>query len=232
MHYYQFNIGDYSSHTSRLSIHEDIAYRRLLDLYYLNERPFNGCSKDVAREIGMTDFLGDVEYILTKFFTKSGDKWVNKRCDSEIKAYHNKQKSASKAGKASAKARQSKASERTFNDNPTDVQPTINHKPITKNQEDQNILSGKPDPAPQYLKKSKAILEFLNEKAGRNFKPVAAHTDMIKARLKEGYEEAEFRQVIAKKVREWAHDENMNNFLRPKTLFNKTNFANYVGELV
>jgi uncharacterized protein YdaU (DUF1376 family) len=134
MHYYQFNIGDYASHTSRLSIYEDIAYRRLLDLYYLNERPLNGCSKTVAREIGMLDSLTDVEYVLDKFFTKDGNEWVNKRCESDIRLYQNKRDSASKAGKASAEARKIKASEQTFNDRSTDVQPTNNHKPINNKQ--------------------------------------------------------------------------------------------------
>ena len=53
MHYFQFNIGDYASHTSRLTLLEDLAYRRMLDLYYLNEQPLNGCVTDVARELGL-----------------------------------------------------------------------------------------------------------------------------------------------------------------------------------
>ena len=64
MHYYQFNIGDYASHTSRLSLMEDLAYRRLLDLYYLNEQPFNECLTDVAREIGMPEHKDEITYIL------------------------------------------------------------------------------------------------------------------------------------------------------------------------
>jgi len=127
MHYYQFNIGDYKSHTSGLSPIEDIAYRRLLDLYYLNERPFNGCSTDVARDIGMREYTDEVEYILNKFFPLDGDQWVNKRAEEEIRIYRMKKKTASKAGKASGKARRSKANERVFNS----VEPTNNHKPIT-----------------------------------------------------------------------------------------------------
>ncbi len=68
MHYFQFNIGDYASHTSRLTPLEDLAYRRMLDLYYLNEQPLNGCVTDVAREIGLSDHAGSVEYVLSKFF--------------------------------------------------------------------------------------------------------------------------------------------------------------------
>jgi len=133
LHYYQFNIGDYASHTSRLSVIEDITYRRLLDLYYLHERPFNGCSTDVARDIGMIEYQKEVDYILGKFFPKDGDLWVNNRADREIKTYQGKKKSASKAGKASAEARKSKASERPFNDRSTTVQPNIKHKPLNIN---------------------------------------------------------------------------------------------------
>jgi len=132
MHYYQFNIGDYKSHTSGLSIIEDIAYRRLLDIYYLNERPFSGCSTDVAREIGMREYAGEVEYVLSKFFTQKGSgDWENKRAKKEIENYRKKKRLASAAGRASGKARRSKGSERTFDS----VQPTINHKPLTSNQE-------------------------------------------------------------------------------------------------
>ena len=54
MHYFNFNIGDYASHTRHLSLLEDLAYRRLLDAYYLSEKPFQGSPADIAKEIGMT----------------------------------------------------------------------------------------------------------------------------------------------------------------------------------
>lgn len=139
MHYYQFNIGDYASHTSRLSPMEDLAYRRLLDLYYLNEQPLNGCSTDVAREIGLVEYVSSVEYVLSKFFTFENDCYKQKRIDAEIKKYKSNHKNKSKAGIASAKARQVKAKERLtgvqhlFNTESTGEQQTINHKPITNN---------------------------------------------------------------------------------------------------
>ena len=37
MHYYQFSIGDYKAATGHLSNEEDLAYRRLLDMYYDTE---------------------------------------------------------------------------------------------------------------------------------------------------------------------------------------------------
>ena len=139
MHYYQFNIGDYASHTSRLSPIEDLAYRRMLDLYYLSEQPLNGCVTDVARELGLSEYTSEVEYILSKFFIKNENGFSQKRIDLEIKKYKSNAKNKSKAGKASAKARQAKASgkvtdvEQVLNTTATDEQLNINHKPLTNN---------------------------------------------------------------------------------------------------
>jgi uncharacterized protein YdaU (DUF1376 family) len=127
MNYYQFHIGDYTSHTRHLSPIEDIAYRRLLDLYYLHERPLNSGSASVARQINMREFEDEVKLILDEFFTLSDDGWINVRADKEIAHYRGKIEQASRAGKASA--------ERRFNTCSTDVQLTNNHKPITNNQE-------------------------------------------------------------------------------------------------
>lgn len=137
MHYYQFNIGDYSSHTKGLSLIEDLAYRRLIDEYYLAEQAFNGCSADVARLIGLRDNLQEVEYVLNRYFTKECDSWNHGRIDSDIADYHQKQEKRSNAGKKSAEARQkSTGVEQAFNECSSIVELTNNHKPITINQEE------------------------------------------------------------------------------------------------
>ena len=143
MHYYQFNIGDYSSHTSRLSLLEDLAYRRLLDLYYLTERPFNGCSTAAAREIGMSEHLDDVEFVLNKYFELADGGWVNSRVEKEVASYKNKKAASIRAGKASGKARRSKAKERPLNDRSTTVEPNINQEPITNNQKKEKAAPSK-----------------------------------------------------------------------------------------
>ena len=132
MHYYQFNIGDYTSHTRGLSLIEDLAYRRLLDAYYINERPFNGCSTDVAREIGMREYAEEVEYVLDKFFSRNSEgEWLNKRAQKEINKYKKRKDAAKAAGEASGKARKNKGFERSFNDCSTDAEPTNNQEPLT-----------------------------------------------------------------------------------------------------
>ena len=123
MHYYQFNIGDYKSHTNHLDLIEDLAYRRLLDLYYLHERPLNSGIAAVARQIGMREHEDKVKSILEEFFHMSEDGWINARADREIKHFHSKIEQASRAGKASAQRRSNARS--------TDVQP--NNKQETRN---------------------------------------------------------------------------------------------------
>jgi len=79
---------------------------------------------------------------------------------------------------------------------------------------------------------AKELLKFLNQRAGKNFQEVEANIKPIVCRMKEGATEIQCRQIILRKVRAWATDEKMAEYLRPATLFNRTKFAQYVGELV
>jgi uncharacterized protein YdaU (DUF1376 family) len=137
MHYYQFNIGDYASHTRHLDLYEDLAYRRLLDMYYLHERPLNVDSAVVAKQIGMREKVQVVQDVLNEFFQLGEDGWINDRADKEIKHFHSKIEQASRAGKASA--------ERRSNARSTDVQPTNKQEPITINQEPSIEAKASPD---------------------------------------------------------------------------------------
>lgn len=87
------------------------------------------------------------------------------------------------------------------------------------------VMSGKPD-------ESAEILQFLNEKARRNFRPTKVNLKLIRERLKEGYTPTECRQVIVRKCREWVHDDKMRQYLRPATIFGREKFNQYAGELV
>jgi len=123
VNFYPFHIGDYISHTSHLTDEEDLAYRRMIDLYYMTEQPFND-SSTIARRIRSS--VETVESILHEFFEFCDDDcWHSKRVDEEIAKYHSRLDQASKAGKASAEAR--------FNKRSTSVQLTKNQEPRTKN---------------------------------------------------------------------------------------------------
>jgi uncharacterized protein YdaU (DUF1376 family) len=131
MHFYSFNIGDYISHTKHLSDLEDLAYRRLLDLYYLHERTLNEDVATVARKINMKDNVPEVRVVLEEFFIlEVGKGWTNPRADEEIEKYQSKVQSAIRAGKASALAR-SNASSTTVQ--PNKKQETLHNKQETYN---------------------------------------------------------------------------------------------------
>tara|TARA_R110000796_G_scaffold42482_6_gene105013 strand:+ start:1969 stop:2619 length:651 start_codon:yes stop_codon:yes gene_type:complete len=135
MHFFAFNIGDYASHTRHLTNNEDLAYRRLLDLYYLHEQPLNECTTTVARLINMRDNVEEVETVLNEFFVfADGLGWTNVRVEEEIEKYRGKLDAASRAGKASAQAR--------LNNRSTAVQLNKKHETIN-NPKKQNIE--KPD---------------------------------------------------------------------------------------
>ena len=76
-----------------------------------------------------------------------------------------------------------------------------------------------------------SILAWLNAKAGRSYRPVAANLDLIRARLTDGIQPWQLRAIVSRKVREWGSDARMQRFLRPSTLFGKEKCEQYVGEL-
>jgi len=148
MHYYQFHIGDYKSHTHHLSLLEDLAYRRLLDFYFLHEKPIK--HRDVARQIGMREHEEDVMTVLNEFFISTEDGFVSPRADKEIKQY----KEFAEAGKRGAAKRWGTPpnGEAISPPNATPI-ATINQEPITTNhkpkRESATIVACPPDVSQQ-----------------------------------------------------------------------------------
>ena len=125
MHFYQFHIGDYKSHTHHLSLIEDLAFRRLLDHYYLHELPIR--QREIARQIGMKEHEQEVLTVLEEFFLSTDDGYIHPRADAEIAKY----RKLSEDGKRGAAKRWVKGG-----DSPPIATPiaTNNQEPITKNQ--------------------------------------------------------------------------------------------------
>jgi len=97
MHYYQFNIGDYKSHTEHLSEMEDLAYRRLLDWYYLHESPIPLDISETSRQIRMRSHTDCIATVLQEYFQETEQGWIQGRADKEM----------AKMGEKSAKAAES-----------------------------------------------------------------------------------------------------------------------------
>ena len=121
---------------------EDLAYRRLLDYYFLHEQPIK--HRDAARQLGMKEHEEDVLTVLNEFFLSTEDGFVNPRADKEIKQY----KEFSEAGKRGAAKRWGTPpnGEAISPPNATPI-ATNNHKPITNNQVNTYICppSGEPE---------------------------------------------------------------------------------------
>ena len=132
MHYYQFHIGDYLSATSHLSNDEDLAYRRLLDMYYDTEKPIPSDIQWVSRRLRLGSEI--IQSVLNDMFECTDVGYKNSRADEEIRAYHSyleKQKANGKLGGRPARSQ----AKPTANPSLTQAEPkitlTTNHKPIT-----------------------------------------------------------------------------------------------------
>ena len=88
MNYYPLNIGDYAAHTAHLAPLEDLAYRRMLDLYYLKEAPLAADPATVARLVRMKPAV--VAAVLNEFFILTENGWANARCDAELEKMRGK----------------------------------------------------------------------------------------------------------------------------------------------
>lgn len=110
---------------------EDLAYRRMLDLYYRTESPLPEPS-EIARLIRMRDHAATIRDVLNEFFEHSEDGYRHARCDAEIANMQDKQAKARASAQASVNARSANA-QRAPNERSTDVElPTPTPTPITK----------------------------------------------------------------------------------------------------
>ena len=126
MHYYQFSIGDYRAATAHLTNEEDLAFRRLLDMYYDTEQKIPLDTQWVSRRLRVDAHV--VRDVLNDMFVKHEDGWFHARCADVIEQYH------AMAEKNRANGR---LGGRKKNPVGSDSQPiakaTINQEPLTNN---------------------------------------------------------------------------------------------------
>ena len=131
MHYYQFNIGDYKSHTEHLSEMEDLTYRRLLDWYYLHETPIPLDESEVARQIRMRSHSDCIAVVLREYFERTEDGWIHHRANKELAKAGDKSQKASE----SAKARWNRQKDANALQTQSEGNATHNTLPITQDTE-------------------------------------------------------------------------------------------------
>ena len=192
MHYYKFNIGDYARSTRHLSNEEDLAYRRLIDMYYENEAPIPLETQWVARRIRVAADV--VEIVLQDMFERTEDGWKHARCEADIADYH---KSAQRNRENGKRGGRPKSVGKKPTENPVGSQSdasgnpvvtlTTNHKPLTTNQD---ILSNESMPETDVSDgfDPKDVVEVWNEVALKLGKPkvrdlTPERRQLLKARM-------------------------------------------------
>lgn len=92
----------------------------------------------------------------------------------------------------------------------------------------QNLRESNTSTKPDTNTDIKYIVEYLNEKTGKSFKPNTQATQKhIKARLAEGFTVEDFKKVIDNQCAKWKGSD-WEQYLRPSTLFG-TKFENYLN---
>lgn len=96
MNYYEHHLGDYMRDAGHLSLIEDGAYRRLLDAYYVREKPLPSDVKECQKLARCTNAAERkaVAYVLSAFFNRHDDGHHQKRCDEVIAEFYAKQQKA------------------------------------------------------------------------------------------------------------------------------------------
>jgi uncharacterized protein YdaU (DUF1376 family) len=141
VHSFMFHLGDWYAHTAHLTPMEDLAYRRLIDVYYLHQKPPEGQPEQVARAIRLREHACEVAQVLSEFFVAETDlvdgtsvtRWRNKRCDAEIERYQ----AMADGGKRGAAKRWSKGGDSPpiAPPSPPLTPPNANQEPLTTNHE-------------------------------------------------------------------------------------------------
>jgi uncharacterized protein YdaU (DUF1376 family) len=121
MIWYKFHIGDYLTHTVHLSDAEDLAYRRLLDLYYMSEKEIPLDTESVARKIRLD--LDITESVLNEFFERTETGYFNNRCHVEVTKYQHQVENNRQLGKRGGRPSKSESkTESKSKDNPKKIQ--------------------------------------------------------------------------------------------------------------
>ena len=129
MIWYKFHLGDYITHTLHLADAEDLAYRRLLDLYYMSEKPIPLDTEAVSRKIRLDRDI--TESVLSEFFEKTETGYRNARCDAEIAKYQHQVETNRSLGKRGGRPKKTESdTESKPNHNPKKIQ-NKNKKDIT-----------------------------------------------------------------------------------------------------
>ncbi len=183
MNYYPFHIGDYLSHTAHLEPMEDLAYRRMIDLYFIREACLPSDAAEVAKLIRLRGEVEVVASVLREFFVETLDGWANSRCDYEIGEAQSKR----------MKAKQSAEKRWGSDGNAGDKKPSM------RSHSDGNAPNPNPNPNPKKKNNKSYPDDFEAAYAAYPARPGASKQDAYKAwiaRINDGVEASVMRAGV------------------------------------
>jgi len=135
-----------------------MTYLRLIWLYYESEKPLPLDAATLAFKTGSDE--STVTMILSAFFKRSDNGWIQMRCESEIRQYQAKAESARNANRARWSDSSMKSDKKSDKESYPNQEPiTNNHKPITNNQKPKNQEPSSSDDAKASRLKNVAVWE-------------------------------------------------------------------------
>lgn len=141
MHYYKFNIADWSKDTAHLTLKEEAILLRLFNFYINHERCIPLKTQMVLRKLRMGDESEAVDILLEEFFIKTKDGWVNEDLEKLITEYQKRADKNRANGKSGGRPKNNDLekpsglpvdTEEKPNGNLNQELETNNHKPKTK----------------------------------------------------------------------------------------------------
>lgn len=226
MHYYKRNLGDYSKKAGRLSILQHGVYNLLLDACYDREKfPTREEAIDWTWAASKEE-LEAVDLVLRKFFEEDENGvFIQSRIKEELEAYwkrcgQNRKNRSSENNDESLENGDDLFSSGEGNDENSNA--TINHKPLTTNQEpkeDKKTSSRQKTKPPKWTQEDRDLAAYMLKQI-REVAPSAKGSkgwpDHIRLmRERDGHSHAQIRAMF-----DWANNDDFwkANILSPETL--------------
>jgi len=160
MHYYEFNIGDYMRDTAHLDEMEDLAYRRMLDLYYLKESPLPKSIPEIAKLIRMRTHSESIANVLQEYFTLTDAGYVNGKANDTLTKIYDKSEKAKKSAEKRWELQRLKNANALQSDSERNANGMLPNNLIPNNTEPKSIVDSGESPVSVSKKKKRKSSAF------------------------------------------------------------------------
>lgn len=178
-----------------------------------------GLIKSVASEFGLYVFTEDGEYMHSELV------------DNQAEQIGETSSKRSAAGKQGAKKRWQTDSKAMASAKQVHGKAIASDSRLdkTKTRQDNKDLNHSPASAEPHVDFDK-LFEYLNEKSGKHFKNTATNRKLVHERLREGFTPKDLQTAIDNVTAGWLGTD-MEQYIRPSTIFRASKFEGYVNSV-